>query len=202
MIAVIDVCGNNLSSIGNALARLGFEYKLTHNPRDIEQASHVIIPGVGSAKIGMQALIKYDLIEVIKQIRQPLLGICLGMQLLLDYSEEGDIACLGLIPGVARRLQALENYPVPHMGWNKLLWSRETALNKGLSDEAYVYFVHSYALVGAPGAQYELAGCQYSGRFSAIIQQDNRYGMQFHPEKSAETGISLLSNFLQLESLL
>lgn len=200
MIAVIDVCGNNLSSIGNALSRLGFEYKLTHEPRDIEQASHVIIPGVGSAKIGMQALVKYDLVEVIKQIRQPLLGICLGMQLLLDYSEEGDVSCLGLIPGVARRLPSLTNYPVPHMGWNKLLWSKETSLNRCLPDDTYVYFVHSYALIS--NAQHELASCQYSDRFSAIIQQDNRYGMQFHPEKSAETGISLLNNFLQLESSL
>lgn len=200
MIAVIDVCGNNLNSIGNALMRLGFEYKLTHNLKDIEQASHVIMPGVGSARIGMQALIKYDLVEVIKQIRQPLLGICLGMQLLLDYSEEGDVACLGLIPGKAKRLRSMDNFPVPHMGWNKLLWNKQSSLGQGLSDQAYVYFVHSYALVSEPGTRHELASCQYSDRFSAIIQQDNIYGMQFHPEKSAETGITLLSNFLNLES--
>lgn len=200
MIAIIDVCGNNLSSICNALERLGFGYQLTHDPEVIEQASHVIIPGVGSAKIGMQALINYDLVDVIRQIKQPLLGICLGMQLLLEYSEEGDVDCLGIIPGVARRLQARANYPVPHMGWNNLEWTRETPLNKGLSARAYVYFVHSYALIKESLAVNELASCQYSERFSAIIQQGNRYGMQFHPEKSAETGITLLRNFLQLES--
>lgn len=200
MIAVIDVCGNNLSSITNALTRLGYEYKLTHKPEDIEQASHVIMPGVGSAKIGMQALVNHDLVEVIKQIRQPLLGICLGMQLLLDYSEEGDVACLGLIPGVARRLRALDTCPVPHMGWNRLLWSKDTQLTRDISHQAYVYFVHSYALVSQAGEEHELASCQYSDRFSAIVQRGNIYGMQFHPEKSAATGISLLANFLCMES--
>jgi imidazole glycerol-phosphate synthase subunit HisH len=199
MIAVIDVCGNNLSSLANALTRLGYDYQLTHNALDIERASHVIIPGVGSAKMGMRALIENNLVDVIKRVEQPLLGICLGMQLLLDYSEEGDVRCLGLIPGEAKRLPIIENCPIPHMGWNKLLWSKESELKKGLTNNDYVYFVHSYAFFGDFSTNNALACCQYSEKFTAIVQQNNIYGMQFHPEKSAQTGVTLLTNFLQLE---
>lgn len=197
MIAVIDVSGNNLTSLTNALKRLGCDYKLTHEAEDLLAASHVILPGVGAAAAGMEALKDYRLVDVLKQLTQPLLGICLGMQLLLEYSEEGQVNCLNRIPGQVKRLPALSNYPVPHMGWSKLQWTKITSLSEGLSAEDYVYFVHSYALLNDENA---LAKCQYSEQFTAIVQYENVYGMQFHPEKSAEPGLKLLNNFLLLEA--
>lgn len=196
MIAIIDVSGTNLSSLSNAIKRLGFEVILTHNKEEILNASHVILPGVGTAAYGMNALRAYDLVELIRSLTQPLLGICLGMQLLLDRSEEGDVACLGLIPGIAEQLTPQEHHPIPHIGWNKLLWTKDTALQDSLSEE-HVYFVHSFALKSSP---YTLAQCQYSETFSAIINKGNFFGMQFHPEKSATLGLKLLSNFLAMET--
>lgn len=198
MIAVIDITGNNLSSLANALKRLGFNYELTHDPKVIQVATHVILPGVGTASYGMNALRDYGLIDVLTHLTQPLLGICLGMQLLLEYSEEGQVECLGLIPGRAELMPRQEHYPVPHMGWNQLRWCQNTALQQGLSDKDYVYFVHSYALRTTESA---LARCQYNEEFTAIINKNNIYGMQFHPEKSAETGMILLKNFLSLEAV-
>ncbi|WP_298624677.1 imidazole glycerol phosphate synthase subunit HisH [uncultured Legionella sp.] len=198
MIAIIDVCGNNLTSLGNSLERLGFKYQLTHDSKEIQQASHVILPGVGTAAYGMNALRDYGLIDVLAQLNQPLLGICLGMQLLLEYSEEGGISCLGLIPGRAVRLTKSSGFPVPHMGWNQLKWQGNSPLQQGLSEKDSVYFVHSFALKENP---YAVAKCTYSEEFTAIINKKNIYGMQFHPEKSAEVGMKLLSNFLSLEAV-
>lgn len=195
MIAVIDVSGNNLSSLTNAIKGLGYEYKLTHKPQDLIEASHVILPGVGAAAVAMQALNNYQLVDVLRQLTQPMLGICLGMQLLLEHSEEGDVDCLNLIPGSAVRLPFVEGHPVPHMGWSKLSWTKDSPLSQGLTAQDYVYFVHSYALLSD---EYELAHCLYSKKFTAVVQYKNFYGMQFHPEKSAETGLKLLNNFLQV----
>ncbi|WP_392536957.1 imidazole glycerol phosphate synthase subunit HisH [Legionella sp. 227] len=192
MIAVIDVSGTNLTSLGNALKRLGFNYQLTHDPKEIRSASHVILPGVGTAAFGMRALRQYDLIDVVTSLEQPLLGICLGMQLLFEHSEENDMRCLGMLSGKVRRLQHQDGYPVPHMGWNQLQWCTESFLNQGLKEQDYVYFVHSYAL---GESEYALAYCDYGQPFTAIIQKNNIWGMQFHPEKSAEAGMTLLNNF-------
>ncbi|PWY55601.1 imidazole glycerol phosphate synthase subunit HisH [Legionella qingyii] len=192
MIAIIDVSGTNLTSLANALKRLGFDYQLTHDAKVINKASHVILPGVGTAAYGMNALRQYDLIDVITSLEQPLLGICLGMQLLFEHSEENNVRCLGIVPGTIQRLPRQENYPVPHMGWNQLQWCTETFLQQGLIEQDYVYFVHSYAL---GESKYALAYCEYSEPFTAIIQKNNIWGMQFHPEKSAETGMRLLNNF-------
>jgi glutamine amidotransferase len=194
MIAVIDVSGNNLTSLGNALKRLGYDYVLTHDAKTIRNASHVVLPGVGTAAYGMNALTQYQLQDVLKSLTQPLLGICLGMQLLLDASEEGNVACLGLIPGTVKRLQPQNELPVPHMGWNQLHWCQETPLRQDLNTRDYVYFVHSYAL---DTNEHTVARCQYGTAFTAIVQKDNIWGMQFHPEKSAETGMKLLKNFLE-----
>jgi imidazole glycerol-phosphate synthase subunit HisH len=196
MIAIIDVSGNNLTSLGNALKQLGYDYQLTHNPEEISKASHVIIPGVGAAYAGMQALHDYQLIPVLKALKQPVLGICLGMQLLLEHSEEGNVDCLGLIPGIAKQLPQWAGYPVPHMGWNTLDWIKESPLQIGLTHKDYVYFVHSFAL---EDQTYALASCDYSIKFTAIIQRDNFYGMQFHPEKSSTIGLCLLRNFLTMQ---
>ncbi|HAT1596529.1 TPA: imidazole glycerol phosphate synthase subunit HisH [Legionella pneumophila] len=197
MIAVIDVSGNNLTSLTNALIRLGCHFALTHDAEEIQKASHVILPGVGTARSGMKALQQNGLIDVLRTLTQPLLGICLGMQLLLEFSEEDDIACLGLIPGVAELLKAESHHPVPHMGWNNLHWQKTSSLQQGLNDSDYVYFVHSYAL---KTDDYALARCQYHEEFTAVVKKDNFYGMQFHPEKSADVGLLLLNNFLSLES--
>lgn len=198
MIAVIDVCGNNLTSLTNALKCLGYQYTLTHEAKALMTASHVILPGVGAAATAMQALRQYQLVDILRLLTQPVLGICLGMQLLLEFSEEGGVDCLNLIPGYAKRFANCPNYPVPHMGWSKLSWTKQTPIARDLAAEDYVYFVHSYAL---PCSNHALANCQYSEEFTAIVQYRNYYGMQFHPEKSAATGLKLLNNFLQLEGL-
>ena len=195
MIAVIDVSGNNLSSLANALKRLGCPFELTHDAQTIRQASHVILPGVGTAHSGMRALGEHGLINVIKSLTQPVLGICLGMQLLLDFSEEGDVDCLGVIPGRVELLRKTDNFPVPHMGWNQLDWKNSSPLQKGLLASDCLYFVHSYGLKTSDNA---LATCEYSESFAAIINKANFYGMQFHPEKSAQVGAMLLRNFCEL----
>lgn len=196
MIAVIDVSGTNLTSLANALNRLGYQYALTHNAEEIQKASHVILPGVGTARYGMDALREHKLIDVLSSLTQPLLGICLGMQLLLEHSEEGQVDCLGLIPGTVTHMKAKAQFPVPHMGWNQLQWCRNSPLQQNLNSTEYVYFVHSYAL---KNKEYALARCGYNEEFTAIINRNNVYGMQFHPEKSAQTGMILLNNFLSLE---
>ncbi len=198
MIAVIDVSGNNLTSLANALRYLGFNYVLTHDAKAIQKASHVILPGVGAAAYGMSTLREHGLDKILASLTQPLLGICLGMQLLLEYSEEGGVDCLGLIPGTAELLTKEDHYPVPHMGWNQLKWSQKSPLQQGINAREYVYFVHSYAL---KDTQHALATCEYNQEFSAIINKNNIFGMQFHPEKSSETGMVLLNNFLSLESI-
>ena len=194
MIAVIDVSGNNLTSLANALKRLGFAYVLTHDAAEIQKASQVILPGVGTAPYAMKALKEAGLDEVLTSLTQPILGICLGMQLLLEYSEEGDMACLGLIPGQAKLLKKNQGYPVPHMGWNQLQWKQDSALKNNLSPKDSVYFVHSYAL---ESSEFSLAECDYGSLFTAIVQKNNVVGMQFHPEKSGEVGMTLLKNFVE-----
>jgi glutamine amidotransferase len=198
MIAIIDVSGANLTSLVNAVKRLGLCCQLTHDAKEIRKASHVILPGVGTAASGMDALYQYHLIDVITSLQQPLLGICLGMQLLLEYSEESDVNCLGLIPGTVRRLRQQDDYPIPHMGWNQLQWCKDTWLRQEMNDKEYVYFVHSYAL---GESKYALAVCEYSEVFTAVIQKNNIWGMQFHPEKSADAGMTLLKNFCSSEAV-
>lgn len=198
MIAVIDVSGNNLASLSHALERLGYAWQFTHDKHVIRTASHVILPGVGAAKTAMQALHDHGLIDCLKQLNQPLLGICLGMQLLFEFSEEGQVDCLSLIPGKVRKLTPQPSYPVPHMGWNQLQWRQSSSLQQGIKPEDFVYFVHSYAVIDS---HYSLATCNYHHPFSAIVQHKQVYGMQFHPEKSADVGLTLLNNFLRLESL-
>ncbi|KTD82687.1 imidazole glycerol phosphate synthase subunit HisH [Legionella waltersii] len=196
MIAIIDITGNNLTSLSNAIARLGYSYQLTHDSDQIQNARSVILPGVGTALSGMNALNNYGLVDLIRSLKQPVLGICLGMQLLLKHSEEENVDCLGLIPGTATKLSPNKQNPVPHMGWNKLLWTKKSVLASDLSPEEYVYFVHSYAM---KNSEYAVARCQYTEEFTAIVNKDNFFGMQFHPEKSAETGLTLLKNFLEME---
>ncbi|MCE3044873.1 imidazole glycerol phosphate synthase subunit HisH [Legionella sp. 16cNR16C] len=199
MIAVLDICGNNLASLSNSLARLGYDYTLTHNPKEIEQASHLIIPGVGTALSGMKALVEYGLVDLIRGLEQPVLGICLGMQLLYEYSEEGQVECLGLLPGKVSSFFPQKGCPVPHMGWNSISWLQESPLQQQLPQKTFLYFVHSYARFIDKSNEHTIASCDYMQPFSAIVQQGNKVGMQFHPEKSAEAGLQLLDNFLRMQ---
>ena len=168
---------------------------MSADAEQIRAASHVILPGVGAAADAMRRLRQERLDALIPTLKQPVLGICLGMQLLYESSEEGQALCLGIIPGSAARFAPAEGRPVPHMGWNSLAIERQNVLLEGLRDGDYAYFVHSYAL---PRSSATLASCSYGEAFSACVQWQNFYGAQFHPERSAAVGARLLQNFIGL----
>jgi len=194
-LAIINSGGANIASLMFAIERLGVESELTVDPQTLRNASHVILPGVGAAADCMARLQDSSLAETITRLQQPLLGICVGMQLMFESSQEGDVTCLGLLPGVVQRLPTLENLPVPHMGWNQFSIERPSPLLQGLGNTDYVYYVHSFA---APVSSLTLASTEYGTKFSAVVQRDNFFGVQFHPERSARTGALLLRNFLAL----
>lgn len=198
-LAIIDSGGANISSVRHALARLGVESVFTADADVIRSADRVILPGVGAAGVAMSRLHQLGLVECIRQLRQPVLGICLGMQLLFDASDESHdgnegVDCLGIIPGTLRRLQPAEGIRIPHMGWNTTHVVREDPLLAGLSATPWFYFVHSYC---APVGESTLATCTHGETFAAIVNKDNFYGAQFHPERSARHGARLLANFLE-----
>lgn len=192
---VIGSCGSNLASLGFAFERLGVDAPVTEDPERIRAASHVILPGVGAAGDGMERLAKAGLAEVVPALTQPVLGICLGMQILFTASEEEDTTCLGVIPGVARRFPRSDDLPVPHMGWNRVVLRGRSPLTDGLEDGDYAYFLHSYAV---PVGPYTRAVSDYGIEFSAIVEHRNFFGAQFHPERSSRLGAQLLANFLAL----
>lgn len=192
-VMLVDAGGTNIGSLRYALARLGVEAQLTADAGRIRAASHVILPGVGAAGPGMRLLREAGLVEVLCGLRQPVLGVCLGMQLLFERSEEGDTECLGLLPGAVSRLPERAGLRVPHMGWNRLQVLARDPLLADLDDPAFAYFVHSYA---APVGAYTLASADHGGAFSAVVRRGNICGMQFHPERSAAAGARLLQNFL------
>jgi len=218
-VVLIDAGGANIGSVRYALERIGAAATLSADASVIADADRVILPGVGSAPVGMARLRELGLVELVRKLEQPLLGICLGMQLLFESSEEGNVECLGLLRGRVRKLKcvapgllgctgsselAQAGRPrhngavrVPHMGWNRLQHARADALLGGIDDGAQAYFVHSYA---APVSADTLASCEHGGDFAAVVRRGNRYGAQFHPERSAAVGARLLENFLS-ESL-
>ncbi len=194
-VVIVASGGANTASLQFAMQRLGVESVVSADPFAIRAASHVILPGVGAAADAMSRLKQSGLDTLIPTLLQPVLGICLGMQLLFDASQEGEIACLGIIPGRATHLSPAATRPVPHMGWNTLDIKRPCALLEGLADGNYAYFVHSYALdIGAA----TVASSDYGASFSACVQWRNFYGAQFHPERSAAVGACLLQNFLAI----
>jgi imidazole glycerol-phosphate synthase subunit HisH len=195
-LAIIDSGGANIASLQFAVQRLGIESDLTTNPERLKAASHVLLPGVGAAADCMGRLQSAGLVDTIRALKQPVLGICVGMQLLFEASEEGDVSCLGLLPGRVRRFRDRHDLPVPHMGWNQLEFSKRSPLLNDIASGDYVYFVHSYA---APVSNLTLATAQYGDAFAAVVQHGNVYGAQFHPERSAKVGAQLLKNFLQLK---
>jgi glutamine amidotransferase len=193
-VAIIDGGGANIASLKFALARAGYDAQLTVDPKIIEAASHVILPGVGAAEDSMNRLREADLLELIPGLRQPVLGICLGMQLFFAGSEENDTRCLGIFRGTAKLFEAGPDLPVPHMGWNQIERTRDSDLLQGIPDGSYFYFVHSYALDVQPDT---LACAEYGRKFTAIVERDNFTATQFHPERSGEFGARLLQNFLR-----
>ena len=192
-LAIIDSGGANIASMRYAIDRLGIDSTITTDARTLREATHVILPGVGAAADCMARLGSANLIDTIRSLRQPLLGVCVGMQLLFDSSEEGDVACLGLLPGRVQRFAERDGLPVPHMGWNQLEFTKPSSLLDDVTSGDYVYFVHSYC---APVSDSTVATATYGERFAAIVRRDNVFGAQFHPERSAQAGALVLRNFL------
>ena len=192
-VAVVDSGGANIGSVLYALQRLGVEAELTADAATICAAPRVILPGVGAAAPAMARLRELALVDTLRALQQPLLGICLGMQLLFEASEEGDTECLGLLPGTVRRLPESPGVRVPHMGWNALQARGAHALLGGVPEGARAYFVHSYA---APVTADCIAACEHGEPFAAMVARGNVSGAQFHPERSAATGARILANFL------
>jgi imidazole glycerol-phosphate synthase subunit HisH len=195
-LAIIDSGGANIASLQYAIARLGVPSDLTTDIQLIRNATHVILPGVGAAADCMGRLERAGVIDTIMNLQQPFLGICVGMQLLFESSEEGDVDCLGLLPGRVRRFPDRDGLPVPHMGWNNLEIIHPSPLLKHFSEDDYMYYVHSYC---APVGDDTLATTNYGENFSGIVQRENVFGVQCHPERSAKSGALLLKNFLSIE---
>jgi glutamine amidotransferase len=192
---IIAGCGANLASLRFALQRLGADVPVTEDPRRAERASHVILPGVGAAAPAMARLREMGFVDVVPKLEVPVLGICLGMQLLFAASDEADTPCLAVIDARVQLLARGTTLPVPQMGWNALRIVGESRLLEGIDDGAYAYFVHSYA---APPGGYTRAVADYGGPFSAVVEQRNFLGTQFHPERSARVGARILDNFLKI----
>ena len=193
-VVIIDYGAGNVRSVKFTLDRIGITPVLSRNAEEIKSADKLIFPGVGEASSSMKALADFGLIDVIKQAQQPFLGICLGMQMMCQYSEENDTIGLGIFPLDVKRFEN-NSVKVPHMGWNTI-GGLKTSLFEGLSDKDYMYFVHSYYV---PDSQWTIAKAHYPEAFSAALQKDNFYGCQFHPEKSGMLGQKILENFLGLD---
>jgi glutamine amidotransferase len=185
----------NIASVKFAFERLGANVNVSSDLQEISKADRIILPGVGTFDFAMSGLIKNQLINAIKSLSQPVLGICLGMQLYFEGSAEGVTQGLGLAKGMADKFLSEPNLPVPHMGWNQLENLSDDPLLKGLDEGSYVYFVHSYFI---PLGETTLAETTYGTTFSASVRKENFWGCQFHPERSSDVGATILNNFLKL----
>jgi glutamine amidotransferase len=194
-VVIVDSGGANLASLGYALGRLGARSIVSDDAIVIDAAARVLLPGVGSAQNAMQRLRARGLERLLPTLRQPVLGICLGMQLLYEHSEEGDTPCLGVMRGSVLRLAPGHGLPVPHMGWNSLIARHDDPLLAGIGADDWFYFVHSYAVSPNDAT---LACANYGIDVAAVARQDNFWGTQFHPERSSVAGARLLANFLSL----
>ena len=198
-IVIIDTGCANLSSVRMAIERLGVTAQVSKEAAVIRGADKLILPGVGTAKAAMHNLQERGLVELIREAKQPLLGFCLGMQMLALASEEhmggeSDIDCLGIVPGKVKLMQ-VGDLRLPHMGWNQVEHDGTHPLFNGIPSGSYFYFVHSYALEVTAAT---LATCNYGGPFTAVVGKDNFFGAQFHPERSGKAGARLIQNFLEL----
>lgn len=194
MIAIVDYKMGNLRSVENVLKRLGTDFTVTDQADVIRAADRVLLPGVGNAKEAMENLNRAGLVQVIRSLRRPVLGICVGMQVMCRHSEEGDADCIGLFDARVKRFQPAEGLKVPHMGWNKI-GNLESKLFKGIDGGEWVYFVHSYYPELCPDT---IATTTHGAMFSAALKYENFYGTQFHPEKSGDVGERIIANFLKL----
>ena len=194
-VVLVDAGGSNIASVQAAFERLGVQAQMSADPARIAAASHVVLPGVGAARPGMQRLVDAGLDQFIAGLEQPVLGVCLGMQLMFDASDESDTRCLGILSGRVRRFEESRAGRVPHMGWNRLRILRSSPLLDGIEAGAYAYFVHRYA---APVSDDTVVSCRYGEDFSAVVSRGNFHGAQFHPERSSALGSRLLANFLRL----
>lgn len=195
---IIDTGCANISSLKFALQRLGYHIDVSAEPSVIKAAKKVFLPGVGTAEYAMKGVNDRQLASLIKQLTQPVLGICLGMQLLTEHSIENavDTHCLALIPGEIKRIEMQNNsVRLPHMGWNTLTNISSSPLFTGINESDYFYFVHTYC---ATVNEFALATCDYGQNFAASLQKDNFFGVQFHPERSGKSGAKLLQNFMEL----
>ncbi|MEL6123364.1 MAG: imidazole glycerol phosphate synthase subunit HisH [Bacteroidota bacterium] len=199
MIALIDYDAGNTCSVMNALRRIDADFVLTADPELIRSSERVIFPGVGHAGAAMRALERKGLVDVIRNLSQPVLGICVGMQLLLDSSEEGDVSCLGVVSGRVTKFIPGDGVKVPHMGWNQVVDSGGESLFRGINPGEYFYFVHSYYV---PILQATIGTTSYSHAFSAAVRHSNFWGVQFHAEKSGSIGEQLIQNFITIETAL
>ena len=198
LVTVVSYGAGNVASVQFALERLGAVVRLTADPSEIAAAERLILPGVGAAGYAMSRLSDLGLVEPIRAFTRPLLGVCLGQQLLFETSEEGGgVPLLGLIPGTVRRLEPGPGRTVPHMGWSRLTTVRTDPLLDGIGDSAWAYFVHSYV---CPDGEATLARADYGDPVPAVVRNANRWGCQFHPERSAAAGARILQNFLELDA--
>lgn len=201
MIAIVDFGAGNLRSVTRAIAAAGHDSQVTDDPAIIAGADGVILPGVGSAGDAMNALGQRGLVEPLRLAAaegRPLLGICLGLQLLFDSSEEDDQRCLGILRGTVKKLS--KGRKIPHMGWNEMSTRKFHPFLEGIDEDAYVYFVHSYYVEPA-NADCVIATTNYGLEFPALVADGNVIGTQFHPEKSGETGLTMYRNFCELVAL-
>ena len=195
MITLIDYGGGNVRSLTNALDRLGAVYQVTSDPVLVAQASCVIFPGQGAAGQGMERLRGQGLVEGLKNFTMPFFGICIGMQLLFDSTAEDNVEGLGMVSGRLERFSS-PTLKIPQMGWNRVAFAGDSPLFKGIPNESFFYFIHSYA---APLAGEWTLGVSFYGQpFTSVLEKENFFGVQFHPEKSGEVGLQLLRNFLEL----
>jgi glutamine amidotransferase len=194
MIALIDYGAGNLKSVANALNDFNANYFITDDSKEIESAEKIIFPGVGEAASAIAKLKDKEIFDTIKNTNKPLLGICLGMQLLATFSEERDTKCLDVISTIVKQFDST-TVKVPHMGWNKVEYVTQNQLFKGVESGEHFYFANSFYV---PITEFTIASTNYGIVFSAAVNKGNFYGVQFHPEKSGETGLKILKNFIEL----
>ena len=193
-IAIIDYGASNLQSVANALTSLGRSFEIITNPEKLVDFDKVILPGVGAAGNAMKKLKKSGFAKILPKLKVPTLGICLGLQLFADFSEEGNTKCLSIVSGNVKKFET--ELKVPHMGWNKVEFVKKSKLTVGILDNSFFYFVHSYYL--ETSKKFVIGQTAYGIDFPAIVQKDNFYAVQFHPEKSGKWGLKLLDNFCGL----
>ncbi|WP_125257666.1 imidazole glycerol phosphate synthase subunit HisH [Brevundimonas fluminis] len=196
-VAVVAYGAGNVASVRFALERLGADVRLVSTAAEIDAADRLILPGVGAAGYAMARLAELGLFEAVRTFPRPLLGVCLGQQLLFERSDEGEAQLLGLIPGRVRRMEPGPSRPVPHMGWSRLEIVKDDPLLDGVGGDAWAYFVHGYVCPDGPAT---LARADYGGPVPAVVRAGNRWGCQFHPERSSAAGARILKNFLELSA--